>query len=66
MAKTYKFKDYTVPASTELGRALEAKDMKLAEKLYKQLESDFKKRYKDFDVSQFSGAVLNAAFKKDD
>lgn len=64
MAKKFVYKDCLVAASSDLGKALEAKDMKLAEKLYKEANAWFKYYYKDFDVSLYTGAALNAAYKE--
>ena len=45
--KVLKYKDVKVAPSSNLGQALLAGDKKLAEKLYKEVESVFKKTYGD-------------------
>jgi hypothetical protein len=46
--KQLKFKDLKVAPNCALYDALENKDMKLAEKLYKELNTDWKKMYGDW------------------
>lgn len=41
--KGHKFKDMFVQPGTKLFDALESKDLKLAEKLYKEMDAEFRK-----------------------
>lgn len=63
MAKSLRYKELEVSATSEFGKVLSTNDNALIEKLYKQAIVNFKKNFKDFDVAQYSSEILNARYR---